>query len=189
MFAVVQIGSNDRRSPCMTARTVLLAAGRVCARTMPGAPAKAAAATPPFNTIRRDVDIACSLLCFRPPGWLDCPAPAADFLSLFEGINSRKPSARNPLTPIWQAGRRRRAGCSTVPRRMSVASSRSVRAGRVFNPPAMEQRRCLMSVVIKRLIYSHIPCASLLHASEQSRPFLPACGLGLAGRVETALRL
>src|SRR5918998_2329012 len=55
MFAVVQIGSKARRSPCITARTVLAAAGAVWARRTPGALARAAAAAPDCSNVRRVV--------------------------------------------------------------------------------------------------------------------------------------
>src|SRR5215218_8697975 len=57
MFAVVQIGSKARRSPCIAARTVLAAAGAVWARRTPGAPARAAAAAPDCSNVRRVVVI------------------------------------------------------------------------------------------------------------------------------------
>src|SRR5437660_1313160 len=59
MFAVVQIGSSERKSPCITARMVR--AGEGCARTMPGAPEKAAAASVPWTKRRRVVRIETSL--------------------------------------------------------------------------------------------------------------------------------
>src|SRR5215207_11146586 len=51
MFAVVQIGSKARRSPCITARIVLPAAG--CARSTEGAWVSAAAAAVVCRNVRR----------------------------------------------------------------------------------------------------------------------------------------
>src|SRR4051794_24802050 len=53
MFAVVQIGSKARRSPCMTARSVFPAAGVPWALRIPGAPASAAAAAVVCRKLRR----------------------------------------------------------------------------------------------------------------------------------------
>src|SRR5215210_2282383 len=53
MFAVVQIGSKARRSPCMTARMVLPAAG--CARSTLGAWVSAAVAAVACRNVRRVV--------------------------------------------------------------------------------------------------------------------------------------
>src|ERR1041384_1281873 len=53
MFAVVQIGSSERRSPCITARMVRARAGS--ARPMPGMPEVAAAAASVPCTKRRRV--------------------------------------------------------------------------------------------------------------------------------------
>src|SRR5262245_45932979 len=55
MLAVVQIGSSTVRSPCMTARTVLAAAGADWAVSRPGAAAAALAARPVCKNLRRDV--------------------------------------------------------------------------------------------------------------------------------------
>src|ERR1700679_556388 len=54
MFAVVQIGSNERRSPCITARMVLAAAGCAWARMMFGAVVATPAARPVRRIVRRD---------------------------------------------------------------------------------------------------------------------------------------
>src|SRR5947208_2946416 len=53
MFAVVQIGSKARRSPCITARSVFAGVGVPCALRMPGAPASAAAAAVVCRKLRR----------------------------------------------------------------------------------------------------------------------------------------
>src|SRR3954469_18449417 len=53
MFAVVQIGSKARKSPCITARSVFPAAGVPCALRIPGAPASAAAAAVVCRKLRR----------------------------------------------------------------------------------------------------------------------------------------
>src|SRR5580704_18674611 len=59
MFAVVQIGSNTRRSPLITARNVLDTVGPAWARARCRAPAATAtpAARPVFSTLRRVVVI------------------------------------------------------------------------------------------------------------------------------------
>src|SRR6185295_6145079 len=60
MFAVVQIGSSERRSPCITARMVRAGEG-ACARTMPETPESAVAASVPWTKRRRVVRMTVSL--------------------------------------------------------------------------------------------------------------------------------
>src|ERR1043165_670292 len=55
MFAVVQIGSSERRSPCITARMVRAREG--CARVMAGTLESAVAASEPWTKRRRVVRI------------------------------------------------------------------------------------------------------------------------------------
>src|SRR5256885_11026271 len=54
LFAVVQIGSSERKSPCITARMVRAREG--CARPMRGSPESAVVASVPW-TKRRRVEI------------------------------------------------------------------------------------------------------------------------------------
>src|SRR5689334_15962920 len=94
MFAVVQIGSNDRRSPCITPRIVL--AGVACARAKAGAnPVNAAAATPPFSTLRRVVVMRASSVLL-PPRHL----PSADLPLFYRGLTH---GSRWPATPPARA--------------------------------------------------------------------------------------
>src|ERR1700746_1898160 len=57
MFAVVQIGSKERKSPCITALSVFAAAGISFARPIAGAAMSVAAATLPWTKRRRVVPI------------------------------------------------------------------------------------------------------------------------------------
>src|SRR5947199_4248954 len=62
MFAVVQIGSSERRSPCITARMVRAREG--CARVTPGIPENAVVASVPCTKRRRVVRMEVLPLCW-----------------------------------------------------------------------------------------------------------------------------